>query len=131
MKSGTAEHFYRKADLAEVYYVWPLAVGASWTQTYRYERPAANRSYDTTYAAAVEAEETITVPAGPFRTLKIVYRNPSTKAVRCEQWYASDVRSWVRMHEPALAEGEHTRELLSFTPSGNVAEAPTPASRGR
>lgn len=140
LKSGTAEHFYRKSDLAllqdvrngtlerrntpaEVYYVWPLAVGASWTQTYRYQRPAANRSYDTTYAAAVEAEETISVPAGTFRTLKIVYRNPSTRAVRWEQWYAPDVRSWVRMHEPALAEGERTRELLSFTPSGNVARA--------
>ena len=139
LKSGTAEQFYRKSDLAffqdfrrgaldrrntppEVYFVWPLAVSASWKQTYRYERPAANRSYDTTYAAAVEAEETVTVPAGTFKTLKIVYRNPSTKAVRWEQWYSPDVRMWVRMHEPALAEGERTRELLSFTPAGKVAE---------
>jgi len=80
-------------------------------------------SYDTSYSASVEGEETVTVPAGTFRTLKVVNRNRSTKAVSSEQWYAPDARTWVRMREPAVAEGERTRELLSFTLAGKTAAA--------
>lgn len=139
IKSSTREYFYRKSDLAlsretmqgelrirntppRLYYVWPLAVGASWEQTFRYERPEAKRSYDTSYKGSVDGEETLTVPAGTFRTLKIVYRSPSTNVVNWAQWYAPDARMWVRMHEPARAEGERTRELLSFTLAGKTAE---------
>ena len=139
IKNGTREIFYRKPDLAyshetlkgeldlrntppRVYFVWPLAVGAGWTQTYRFERPADQRSHDYSYTASVEAEETITVPAGTFRTLKTVLRNASTKTIFSERWYSPDVRMWVRQRSPALAEGERVRELLSFTPAGGKAE---------
>ena len=88
-----------------VEYVWPLAVGASWTQTYHHERLAAGTSYNTGKASSVEREETVTVPAGTFRTLKIV---------------------WVRQHEPSLKEGPRTRELVSFTLTAKVAERRSP-----
>jgi len=134
IKSGTREIFYRTSDLAfshetvrgelatrntppRLEFIWPLAVGATWSQTYRYERPANKHSYDTSYISGVETEETVTVPAGTFKTLKIVYRRPSTKAVSWEQWYSPDVRMWVRMREPALEEGERIRELLEFKPA--------------
>ena len=45
---------------------------------------------------AVEAEETVTVPAGTYRTLKIVSRNRSTGALTYEMWYAGDARQWSR-----------------------------------
>ena len=135
VKAGTRETFYRKSDLAlshdrvlgeletrstppRLYFVWPLAVGATWEQTYHFERFANKYSYDASYACSVEGEETVTVPAGTFRTLKIVYRTKSKKSVTWEQWYAPEVRMWVRMREPALEEGERVRELLEFTPAG-------------
>ena len=135
LTSGTQELFYRKSDLAyshetkdgelvtrsmppRLYLVWPLGVAGAWAQTYRFERPAAKASYDASYGANVEAEETVTVPAGTFRTLKIVYRHPSTKSVIREQWYSPDVRMWIRTHEPSRDEIERTIELVSFTPAG-------------
>jgi hypothetical protein len=140
VRSGAVESFLRKSDLAlshetrngellrrntppEIQLVWPLAVGANWQQTYHYERPAANRSSDTSHAARVEAEETVTVPAGTFRTLKIVYRTKSNKTIVREEWYAPEARMWVRMYEPARSDGERTRELVSFTLMGKTAGA--------
>ena len=32
---------------ARIYFVWPLGVGATWEQTYRYVRPADKLEYDT------------------------------------------------------------------------------------
>src|SRR5690348_10032330 len=147
MRSGSREIFYRKSDLAHsqedvnggldrrntpprLNFVWPLAVGGSWAQTYRYERPSAGLSYDTSYTGAVEAEETITVPAGTFRTLKIVLRNTS-KAVFEERWYAPDVRMWARVLFRGGDDGEDTRELLEFTPAVGPAQAPATQSHAR
>ena len=71
----------------------------------------------------MEGEETLTVPAGTFRTLKIVYRNASSGAVSWQQWYAPDVRMWIRTHEPARDDGERTVELVSYTPAGKPTQA--------
>jgi hypothetical protein len=131
IKSRTRDIFHRKSDLAfshdtvngelstrntppRVEYVWPLAIGAIWAQTFRFERPSAGRSYDTSSVTTVDAEERVTVPAGTFRTLRIVHRDKANKTVRWEEWYAPEVRMWVKMHEPALEEGARTRELLSY-----------------
>ena len=125
LKSGTAERFYRKSDLADshenrqnavatrntpprLYYVWPMSVGTGWEQRYRHERPQDKQAYDTSYSAAVEAEEVVTMPAGTFQTLKIVYRDRVKKTVLWEQWYSPKVRIWVR---------------LKFTVAGRVAQA--------
>ena len=42
-----------------------------------------------------------------------------------EEWYAPEVRMWVKLHEPALEEGARTRELLSFKPAGKTAAVPS------
>lgn len=148
IKNGARETFYRKADLAyshehlyggldrrntppQLLFVWPLAVGASWAQTYRYERPSGPLNYDTSYTAGVEAEESVTVPAGTFKTLKVVFRNASNKNVSSERWYSPDARMWVRIREPSLEEGERTRELLKFKPAGQPAQAPASQSHVR
>ena len=130
LKSGLREAFYRQADLAmshemvsdkvvarntpaRVFYVWPLAAGARWDQTYRHERPEDQRSYNHVYEGRVEGEETVTVPAGTFKTLRIVYRNNPKTKVAWEQWYSPDVRFWIRMREQ-LDEGERVTELQSY-----------------
>jgi hypothetical protein len=139
LKSGTVESFYRKSDLAyshenrrsslatrntppRLYYVWPLSVGAGWEQTYRHERLEDKQAYDTGYAAAVEAEEVVTVPAGAFQTLKIVYRDRAKKTVLWEQWYSPKVRHWVRLRDQR-EEGVRTQDLVKFTLDGKVAQA--------
>ena len=131
IKSGKREIFYRKTDLAlsretlegtvviqhtphRVKYVWPLTKGATWEQTYRTERPVDRRTSDHVDVATVEAEETITVPAGTFRTLKIAYRAKGTSAISYEEWYSPEARMWVRVREQRQA-GPRIRELTAYT----------------
>ncbi len=123
------EIFYRKADIAttretvdgapvllsmppRLRYVFPLEVGKTWEQALREDRPSAGGITERVDVVTVEAEETITVPAGTFRTLKLVYRNKRTGAIRYEEWYSPEVRQWVRLREN-LAAGLRVRELLA------------------
>jgi hypothetical protein len=133
IRSGTREFFYRKSDLAlsqdssrgavlsrntpsRLFYVWPLAVGAGWEQTYRSEKQADQQRRDHTATVTVESEETISVPGGTFRTLKLVHRTPGTNAIYYEQWYAPDVGMFVRDREQRN-DGLHLRELREFRPA--------------
>jgi len=128
---GTREIFYRKADIAtmretvegrvvlaqtppRLRYAWPLEVGKSWEQTRHEERPTENQATDRTDAATVEAEETVTVPAGTFTTLKLVYRDKANGQIRYEEWYAPAVKSWVLLRE-RLTSGLRVRELTSYS----------------
>jgi hypothetical protein len=83
-------------------YVWPLSAGLSWEQTYRLERPVDKKTFDRVDAATVEAEEAT-----------IAYRFKSTGAISYEEWYAPDVRMWVRDREP-LEAGPRVRELTTY-----------------
>jgi hypothetical protein len=62
---------------------------------------------------AIEADETVTVPAGTFRTLKIASRNKKTNALLYEMWYAPQVTQWVKVRE-VLGSGIRERELLAY-----------------
>jgi hypothetical protein len=131
IRAQTREIFYRKSDIATVRetvdgrfvllvnpprlrYVWPLAVGKSWEQTFREERPEERRTSERTDLVTVEAEETVSVPAGTFSTLKIVYRDKANGQIRYEEWYAPSVKSPVLLRE-RLREGLRVRELTSYT----------------
>ena len=61
----------------------------------------------------VMASEATTVPAGTFKALKIVHRYKSTGAISYEEWYAPDVRMWVRERD-RLEAGPRLRELTSY-----------------
>jgi hypothetical protein len=130
IKTGTREIFYRKADFAStretvngavvlnnkpprLQLVWPLEVGKAWEQTLVEERPVARQTVERVEAVTVESEETITVPAGTFTTLKVVYRNKKTHAIRYEAWYALEVKQVVRLREN-LESGLRIRELIAF-----------------
>ena len=138
VRSGTREFFYRKSDLAfsqetvqgtvvtrstpsQVRYVWPLAVGAAWEQTFRRGKEPDRQVHPRVDAVAVEGEETVTVPAGTFRTLKIVYRAPATNAVYYEPWYAPDVGMFVRDREQRQ-DGLRARELRAFRRASKQSE---------
>jgi len=130
IKSGTREIFYRKTDLAasretvdgalvvkstpaRLHYVWPMRVGQTWEQTVLVERPAVRQTSERPETATVDSEETITVPAGTFRTLKVLYRNTKTGTVSYEAWYAPELMQAVKFRE-VLQTGVRTRELIAF-----------------
>ena len=130
IKGGTREIFYRKVDFAytretvdgasvliytppRLRYVWPLEVGKTWEQTVREERPGARQTEERVDAVTVEAEETITVLAGTFKTFKIVCRKKGTGAIRYEEWYSPELKHPVLFREN-LASGLRVRELIAF-----------------
>ena len=130
IKVGTREIFYRVSDLASslervdgvviqrdtpsrLSYMWPLTVGKTWEQTHRQERPVDRTTTDRNSHWTAESEETVTVPAGTFRTLKIAWRNKNTGVLIYEMWYAPDVKQWVKIRE-VLSNGIREREMVSF-----------------
>lgn len=130
IRAGTREIFYRISDLPTGFervdgvvvsrdtpprlsFAWPLAVGKTWEQRYRQERPVDRSTTDRDCLYTVDAEETVTVPAGTFRTLKIIWRNKNTNALFYEMWYAPDVKQWVKIRE-VLSNGIRERELIAF-----------------
>jgi len=130
IKSGTREIFYRVSDLASslervdgvvvvrhspsrLSYAWPLTVSKTWEQNSREERPVDRQTTDRNSLWRVEADETVTVLAGTFRTFKIAWRNKTTNALLYEMWYAPDVKQWVKIRE-VLSNGIRERELLAY-----------------
>ena len=131
MTSGRQrEMYWRKADLAvsmdkvegtieertvpsELRYVWPLVPGKRWEQTFTREKPRDNQTTEITSTCQVKAEETITVPAGSFRALKIVCHNKLTDSLRYEAWYSPEVKQWIR-ERGRFPYGMRERELIDF-----------------
>ena len=130
VKAGTREIFYRKPDFAltretvdgavvykstppRLHYVWPMNVGQTWEQTVLEERPVARQTSERVDTVTIEAEEIVTVPAGTFKTLKVVCRNKKTGATRYEAWYSADLRQVVKLREN-LDTGLRVRELIAF-----------------
>lgn len=130
IKSGTREIFYRVSDLAtslervdgvvvvrhtppRLSYSWPLTAGKTWEQDSRDERPVDRQNTNRNSVWVVDAEETVAVPAGPFRTLKIVWRNRNTNALLYEMWYAPAAKQWVKIRE-VLTNGIREREMIEF-----------------
>jgi hypothetical protein len=126
------EVYWRKADLAYrmdkvrgaveaqslppvVRYTWPFVVGKTWDQRFATERPLDRQKWETTQKCEVEREEMTTVPAGMFRTLKVVCRTAraATNPILSERWYAPAVKCWVR-ERVKFSYGIQERELTSF-----------------
>jgi len=101
IKTGTREIFYRKSDFALTRETVDGAV------VYRSTPP---RLHDT---MTVEAEETVTVPAGTFKTLKVVCRNKRTGTTRYEAWFSLELKQVVKLREN-LETGTRIRELIAF-----------------
>jgi hypothetical protein len=130
IKTGTREIFSRKSDLAStqetvdgaivvkntpsrLHFVWPMYVGQTWEQTIQEERPVARQTAERIDTVTVDAEETVSVPAGTFKTLKIVCRNKKTGAIRYEAWYSAELKHVVMLREN-LESGLRIRELIAF-----------------
>jgi len=55
----------------------------------------------------------VTVPAGTLKTLKVVYRNKRTGAIRYEAWYSPELKQVVKLREN-LETGTRIRDLIAF-----------------
>jgi hypothetical protein len=128
--SGRRQLYYRKNDLAFVLeklegtidwqarppmqnFVWPLEPGRVWVERYTSERPLDRQTQTWAMGSTVEAEETITVPAGTFSTLKIVRRQRPSQALFSESWYAPDVKMAIQQREH-LGDGIRIRQLTRY-----------------
>ncbi len=74
------------------WFVWPLETGRRWSHRATYQDPNGARQRDDSFA--VIGEEWVEVPAGRFRTLKVVREGSDRDSD--EYWYASEVRFYVK-----------------------------------
>jgi hypothetical protein len=96
-------------------YPWPLAVGTQ-TQEEKVVRDQTKPPSVETRAqiCRVEAEESVTVRAGTFRTFRVVCRSKPDGDPTFQAWYSPEVRNWVRDWRP-VKDGAQERELISYT----------------
>jgi hypothetical protein len=131
IRTGTREIFYRVADFGFTresvegrvvrqirpsnwrWVNFPLKVGDSWSMKFHEERPVDRQTEDVARGCRVDAEETVTVPAGTFPTFRVVCRNERNDAWHSTFWYAPEVRQVVRV-EFAVIGGKHSRELITY-----------------
>ena len=95
-------------------YRWPLVVGQEWEQTYNVERVKDRQTDEIIATCKTEREETVTVPAGSFRTFKSVCRNKRTGGLLFELWYAPQVGNFVRDVSTLREGGTRLRELTQY-----------------
>jgi len=130
--TGTREIFYREADhgftketldgktiraispSAWRWVAFPLSVGVSWDMKYVETRPTELQTENIERRCVAEGEETLTVPAGTFATIRIVCNNTRNNAWVATVWYSPEVNHMVRDEYVVRAGGRAKRELLMF-----------------
>ena len=132
IRSGaTREFFYQKDDLAwrmvtvngavesqsepaQRRYVWPLTVGGTWEQTVAITTESQGKSAKETRGRTcqVTGEETVTVAAGTYRTIKTECRDTATNEIVMRMWYAPEAKHWVKEWS-RLPEGVQEREIMA------------------
>lgn len=131
VKAGTREIFFRvsdgavmeeriSGDVVERYVPawemisWPLSVGKTWKTKHTIEYPVTRQTRDRALACSAETEETVTVPAGTFRAIRITCNNERTGALAYRIWYSPQIKQMVREETRLSVGGTRTRELIAF-----------------
>jgi hypothetical protein len=131
IRTGSREIFYRVADRGFTKEVlngrtvrevspsissvaFPLRVGLSWAMKYSESRPTEQRTDNIERQCTAEREETLTVPAGTFATIRIDCWNPRTRAWVSTVWYSPEVTHLVKEEFALRTGGRQSRELLMF-----------------
>jgi hypothetical protein len=124
---------FRGERMEKVFYKWPLEPGKKWTYQYKNDLPPTGtattpQTMTTNVNAEVVGWETIEVPAGKFKVLKIIYKantiteNPfSTAASTSMQWYSPDVKGEVQSSFEAIGadgmpQARTMRQLVQYKP---------------
>lgn len=91
----------------KIYYKWPLSVGQHWTSQFKSDLANAgspSQVMTTTLESEAKEWETITVPAGKFKTIKIVTKGSwtvgtpvsSSGTYTAVRWYSPDAKAEVQ-----------------------------------
>ena len=130
VKSGSRESFYRREDGALRHSTvngrvesrfnppflslpFPLEVGKEWHPDYARELPMARQTTERLLDCRVDGEESVTVPAGTFRTFHVICNNQRSKLLNFELWYAPEVGHMVK-ERTRFSYGIRERELTGF-----------------
>jgi hypothetical protein len=93
-------------------YNWPLTVGKSFVRKFRVTNHATKQTTDIEATIKVEAYEEVTVPAGTFKTFKMLYTDST--GFETINWYNPDGGGWVKIRSRRTSThplGPGTREL--------------------
>ena len=90
---------------------WPFCAGARWEVRFTAEQ-AAEKQAEHHIRVCESSDETVTVPAGTFDTVKVVCRHAGTGALSLEIWYSLAVKQMVR-DRSVFAYGVRERELIA------------------
>lgn len=101
-------------------YQWPLQIGKNWAAKYDFTDHLAGKSWAIAQNWAVEATETVTVPAGTFDTFRLQSIPVQNVAVVTTRWYAPSLGVFVKQR--AERDSSHyqgpgwtTTELAEYT----------------
>ena len=99
-------------------YEYPLEVGKTWTKSYRVTIPATKQTIPFDSTSKVEAYEEVTVPAGTFKTFKII--SSDTTGNETVTWSDPEVGMWIKRIETRTAKhsagpGRREIQLISYT----------------
>lgn len=99
-------------------YEYPLEVGKTWTKSYRVTIPATKQTIPFDSTSKVEAYEEVTVPAGTFKTFKII--SSDTTGNETVTWSDPEVGMWIKRIETRTAKhsagpGKREIQLISYT----------------
>jgi len=97
---------------------YPLEVGKTWTKSYRVTIAATKQTIPFDQTSKVEAYEEVTVPAGTFKTFKIV--SSDTTGSETVSWSSPEVGMWIKRIETRTAKhaagpGKREIQLISYT----------------
>lgn len=80
---------------------WPMWVGETWSTPYKVTNHATNRTTEMRAWFTVEAQESVNVPAGTFRTFRVLYSAPTLWGVI---WWSPDLGITVKSRFERIAE---------------------------
>lgn len=97
-------------------YDWPLTVGKTFTRNFRVTNHVRKQTTDVQATFKVEAYEEVTVPAGTFKTFKIVYADST--GFESVNWFNPDGAGWVKIRSQRTSKhsagpGTRERDLVS------------------
>ena len=110
----------------EPWFEWPLGMGRRWSHRGTYEDRSGTRQRDDSFA--VVGEESVEVPAGRFRAVKVVREGSDRDSD--EYWYAPEVRFYVKWNG-RRADMQFQEQLQSYRAAARLIPppgAPTPPS---
>lgn len=101
------DYYAKSGTTRRMNYAWPLQAGKKWTYDYTTQAPGAGGAPVTAiFKMAAEAVgwESVTTPAGTFRTMKVVHKGTGEYAangagainVTWVMWYSQDVQAQVK-----------------------------------